>query len=246
MTFEQDKQAIINALQSGDLALQGQFVLGSNYTFLVEAASTDVTCKAVYKPSRGERPLWDFPARTLAKRETAAYLISEALGWELVPPTVYRRRNTPLGTGSVQLFVEHDPDYHYFTFTDEDRQRLRPAALFDILVNNADRKGGHILIDTRGHIWLIDQGLCFHHEDKLRTILWDFAGETVPEELLEPVERLVVMLEADDSPGVFRDLARLISPAEIRAMCRRGRAILQQKVFPLPSKDHRPYPWPPL
>ncbi len=102
---------------------------------------------AVYKPGRGEQPLWDFPQGTLVKREVAAYAVSESLGWELVPPTVYRRRKLPLGPGSLQQYVEHDPEYHYFRFSPEDKQRLRPVALFDLLINNADRKGGHVLRD---------------------------------------------------------------------------------------------------
>lgn len=244
MNFEQDDKTIIGALQRGDLALQGQFVLGSNYTFLAEASHTTVNLMAVYKPSRGEQPLWDFPTRSLAKREAAAYLVSEALGWQLVPPTVYRRLKAPLGPGSLQLFVEHDPDYHYFTFTTQDKQRLRPTAVFDILVNNADRKGGHILVDRQDHIWLIDHGLCFHHEDKLRTILWDFSGELIPDELLSQVEVLVSQLE--DATDIYRQLVRLISPVEISALCRRGRKLLSERSFPLPSQEYRPYPWPPI
>jgi len=244
MNFEQDDNTIISALQSGDLALQGQFVLGSNYAFLAEASYDNSKLMAVYKPSRGERPLWDFPTRSLAKREAAAYLVSEALGWQLVPPTVYRRRKTPLGPGSLQLFVEHDPDYHYFTFTSEDKQRLRPTAVFDILVNNADRKGGHILVDRQDHIWLIDHGLCFHHDDKLRTILWDFSGEPIADELLDQVKALVAQLE--DTADIYRQLGQLISPVEISALCRRGRKLLSERTFPLPSQEYRPYPWPPI
>jgi streptogramin lyase len=120
----------------------------------------------------------DFPRASLARREVAAYLVSEALGWRLVPPTVYRK-DGPIGSGSLQLFIEHDPGYHYFTFSDADRQRLHPVAIFDLLINNADRKGSHLLLDPDGHLWLIDHGLCFHREDKLRTVIWDFAGEPI-------------------------------------------------------------------
>ncbi len=136
----------------------------------------------MYKPTRGERPLWDFPPASLAGREVAAYLVSEALGWRLVPPTIYRKKG-PLGPGSLQAFVEHDPEYHYFTFNESDRQRLRPVALFDLLINNADRKGSHVLLDEQDHMWLIDHGVCFHVEDKIRTVIWDFAGEPFPDAL---------------------------------------------------------------
>ncbi len=244
MNIEQDHKTIINALQSGEMALQGQFALGSNYTFLVETSFENNKLMAVYKPSRGERPLWDFPTRSLAKREAAAYLVSEALGWQLVPPTVYRRQKAPLGPGSLQLFVEHEPDFHYFTFTNDIKQRLRPVAGFDILVNNADRKGGHILVDSEDHIWLIDHGLCFHHEDKLRTILWDFSGESIADDLLSQVEALVAQLEK--KTAFYRTLARLLSPVEISALCRRGRSLLTDRTFPLPSQEYRPYPWPPI
>ncbi len=231
-------------LSGGTMTLEGLVPWSSNYTFLVTLRDAELAALAVYKPSQGERPLWDFPTRSLAKREAAAYLVSEALGWQLVPPTVYRRRKTPLGPGSLQLFVEHDPDYHYFTFTSEDKQRLRPTAVFDILVNNADRKGGHILVDRQDHIWLIDHGLCFHHDDKLRTILWDFSGEPIADELLDQVKALVAQLE--DTADIYRQLAQLISPVEISALCRRSRKLLSERTFPLPSQEYRPYPWPPI
>ena len=128
-------------LLQGRIELQGQFVLGYNYTFLVRVTSGEDSLQAVYKPRQGEQPLWDFPEQSLAQREVAAYLVSQALGWELVPVTVLRGAG-PFGPGSLQQYIEHDPEYHYFTFSPEDRQRLQPAAVFDALVNNADRKGG--------------------------------------------------------------------------------------------------------
>ena len=132
---------IIHTLQHGEFDVEGQFMWGSNYTFLVNIQHGEQKLKGVYKPTRGEQPLWDFPSDSLANREVAAYLLSQELGWNLVPPTVYRAEG-PTGAGSLQLHVEHDPEYHYFNFSDEHRQRLRIVALFDILVNNADRKGG--------------------------------------------------------------------------------------------------------
>jgi hypothetical protein len=189
-----DQGQVLQALHKGTLTMQGQFLRGSNYTFLADLAFDGQEYQVVYKPSRGEQPLWDFPNGTLARREVAAYLVSEEAGWKMVPPTVYRRSG-PLGPGSVQLYIEHDPTYHYFNFDEKDHQRLRPVMLFDWLINNADRKGSHVFIDGQDHIWLIDHGLCFHVDDKLRTVIWDFAGEPVAPTLLETVRDLVDCLE---------------------------------------------------
>jgi hypothetical protein len=197
----------------------------------------------VYKPVRGEQPLWDFPAGSLSGREVAAYLVSEFLGWQLVPPTVYRRK-APLGPGSIQLYIEHDPQYHYFSFTHEDKQRLRPVVLFDLVINNADRKGGHILMDENRHIWLIDHGICFHVEDKLRTVIWDFAGEPIPTDLLEDLTRLLE--ELTQTGRLVESLTAYLSPAEIRALERRTRRLIENGCFPHPAPSRRPYPWPPV
>jgi uncharacterized repeat protein (TIGR03843 family) len=242
MSTYTDKDSILEALQKGEIDLQGQFLSGSNYTLLGSLKYNDLHTGIVYKPARGEQPLWDFPAGTLSKREVAAYHVSEALGWDLVPPTVYRKKGAPLGPGSVQQFIEHDPEYHYFRFCDEDKQRLRPVAIFDHLINNADRKGGHILSDIGGHLWLIDHGICFHHELKLRTVIWDFAGEKVPEDLLEDVRRVIAELEKRGS--LYHCLAGLLQPGEISAMMARGRNLVQSETFPGPSGNRRPYPWP--
>ena len=177
-----DPNGKLLTLQQGEISPQGKFLWGSNYTFLVEVAHQDRTLLGVYKPTRGERPLWDFPTATLAGREVAAYLVSEALGWQFVSPTVYRN-DGPQGPGSLQLFIDHDPEYHYFNFSKEDHQRLRPVALFDLVINNADRKGSHVLVDPENHLWLIDHGICFHTENKIRTVIWDFASEPIPSEL---------------------------------------------------------------
>ncbi len=244
MNATPNKKSILNALQHGRLTLTGQFVHGSNYTFMVRVAQEGQEYLAVYKPSRGETPLWDFPENTLARREVAAFLISEALGWDLVPPTVYRRKG-PHGPGSLQLFIEHDPNYHYFTFSEEDRQRLRPAALFDLVVNNADRKGGHILFDAHHHLWLIDHGLCFHVEDKLRTVIWDFAGEQIPLELADSLEKLLAELGESQS-ALTRLLGELLAGEEIEALVRRIRRVLERCRFPTPVGNRRPYPWPPV
>jgi uncharacterized repeat protein (TIGR03843 family) len=225
------------ALQCGDYELKGQFVLGSNYTFLVKVHYEGMDYPAVYKPSRGEQPLWDFPENTLALREVAAYIVSEALGLHIVPFTTLRE-DGPHGAGSLQQFIEYDPEYHYFNFTEDDRQLLQPIALFDVLVNNADRKGGHIFFENDTHkLYAIDHGICFHEENKLRTVLWDFGGQKIPADLLS---RLSL------SPGLLSDLGRYLDPVEISALCARADSILKRGVFPRQPRDRRAMPWPPL
>jgi uncharacterized repeat protein (TIGR03843 family) len=239
---------IVQALQQGEVALKGEFVWGSNYTFLVNVQQGDQTFMAVYKPTKGERPLWDFPAATLACREAAAFLVSEALEWELVPPTVYRP-DGPMGPGSVQLFIDHDPEYHYFNLMEDDRQRLRPTALFDLLINNADRKGSHILFDANRHIWLIDHGICFHEENKLRTVVWDFAGQAIPAELADGLRCFLEKLGPARAKRVLplrKALSDLLSPDEIGALKTRADWLLARGRFPNPPQDQRPYPWPPI
>jgi hypothetical protein len=253
-----ESNPILTALERGEITLKGKFMWGSNYTFLAEVAHDGQTIEAVYKPARGERPLWDFPASSLAHREVAAYLVSEALGLHLVPETVYRRK-APVGPGSLQRFIEHNPEYHFFNFSEGDRQRLRPVALFDLLVNNADRKGGHILFDAEDHIWLIDHGICFHVEDKLRTVIWDFAGERITGDLRQKLENLLEQLRPSPAAEPVGEQSEGTSPSplaeslrkhlrlgEIKALASRTRSLLQTGVFPNPHPDRRPYPWPPL
>jgi uncharacterized repeat protein (TIGR03843 family) len=234
---------ILTALQKGDLVVKGEFLWGSNYTFLVEVHLSGQITPAVYKPVRGERPLWDFPAATLAGREVAAYLVSEALGWELVPPTILRS-DGPAGPGSIQMFVQHNPEYHYFNFARKDQRRLRKPALFDCLINNADRKGSHILIDPDDHLWLIDHGLCFHVEYKLRTVIWDFAGEPFSDELCEGLRRLRKNLERPSD--LICELEKYLSSDEVDALAHRADRLLSAGRFPNPSPNRRVQPWPPL
>ncbi len=222
---------------------QGKFLWGSNYTLLVDVRDNDLALQAVYKPVRGERPLWDFPASSLAGREVAAFVVSAALGWKLVPPTVYRR-TAPHGPGSLQLFIDHDPEYHYFNLRRADVQRLRPVAVFDLLVNNADRKGSHILFDPQDHLWLIDHGICFHAQDKLRTVIWDFAGEPIPDELCRDLQAFQRQLEAPSDLG--QALEPYLSPREIEALARRAERLAASRCFPDPNPSSRPYPWPPV
>jgi len=244
---ESDEE-VLQVLNRGEITLQGEFLWGSNYTFLVQVEQDGEKLAGVYKPTRGERPLWDFPASTLARREVAAYLVSEALGWRLVPPTVYRQ-DGPAGAGSLQLFIEHDPEYHYFNFKEEDRQRLRPVVLFDLLVNNADRKGSHVLVDPDNKMWLIDHGICFHAEDKVRTVIWDFAGEPLPEDLCAGLGSFRARLPSRDDPNsgdpeLVAALQGYLSKEEILAMADRADRILKLGHFPSPNPYRRPYPWP--
>ena len=196
--------------------------------------------QAIYKPARGERPLWDFPHGSLVEREVAAYLVSEALGWHFVPPTLLREQ-APAGPGSLQLYIEANPELHYFTFDDEQKQRLRPVALFDLLINNADRKAGHILLDELDRLWLIDHGVCFHEEPKLRTVIWDFVGEPIPDELRADIASLLEQLQ----PGMVlhEGLSNLLSADEIEALRDRTAVLLAEPTFPEPGPG-RPYPWP--
>jgi uncharacterized repeat protein (TIGR03843 family) len=226
-----------SVLQHGDFELKGQFMLGSNYTFLVDVHYQNKTYPAVYKPTRGEQPLWDFPENSLAHREVAAYLVSECLDLHIVPYTIHRK-DGPHGAGSLQQYIDYDPEYHYFNFTDEDKQLLKPVVLFDLLVNNADRKGGHVFFenDTR-KLYAIDHGICFHEDDKLRTVLWDFGGQKIPDELLA---RLSL------SRDLLADLEPHLSPREITALCRRAESILKRGTFPRQPRDRRAIPWPPL
>ena len=220
-------------------------MLGSNYTFLVGVHYEGRELQAVYKPLRGEQPLWDFPDNTLAQREVAAYLVSEALGFHFVPYTTLREDGPFYGPGSLQQYIEYDPEYHYFNFSDEDKLRLPPVVLFDLLVNNADRKGSHVLIEKdTNKLWVIDHGLCFHEEDKLRTVLWDFAGEPIPGDLLSCLASLPPRLAAGSE---LREALRpFLSAREISALARRAKSLLSLKSFPPPPRDRRAYPYPPV
>jgi uncharacterized repeat protein (TIGR03843 family) len=240
-------QPALTILEEGSLSLRGEFMWGSNYTFLIEVEHSLGNLQAVYKPTRGVRPLWDFDSPSLARREVAAYLVSEALGWRLVPPTIFRK-DGPLGAGSLQLYIEHDPEYHYFNFNPQDRQRLRPTALFDMLVNNADRKGSHILLDEERYIWLIDHGICFHTENKLRTVVWDFAGEPIPSDLCADLTRFYQQLdgEKNNPSDAAVSISRYLKAAEVAAMARRADRLVRAGRYPNPDPDRRPYPWPPV
>jgi len=226
----------LTLLNEGRVELLGRIMSGSNATFLVEVSCPGDSAWAVYKPEAGERPLADFDAG-LYRRERAAYLLSEALGWELVPPTVVRD-DAPLGVGSLQWFVEGDLGEHYFTLyadSPETHGVLARIALFDYVANNTDRKSGHVLRGTDGHIWGIDHGLCFSAAFKLRTVIWDFAGERIPDALLEDIAPL--------ASAVPTEVAALLDDAEAAALQRRVQRMLQEKVLPVDRTGMR-YPWP--
>jgi hypothetical protein len=240
--FEKDK--VLEILQSAPCTLAGQFINSSNYTFYVSLAAPEGEMRAVYKPVRGETPLWDFPTGSLARREVAAYHLSEALGWHIVPPTVLRRKKLPFGAGSVQQYIDHDPEKHYFNLSPQEKEQLRPVALFDCLINNADRKGSHILLTEDGHIFCIDHGICFHAENKLRTVIWDFAGKTIPLELMHDLENLVKDLLSD--PPIHPELSVYLRKGEIKALAARAKLLLKIGKFPETDNTRRQIPWPPV
>jgi uncharacterized repeat protein (TIGR03843 family) len=228
-------------LRRGEVEVIGRLPYSSNQTFLVRCCDEAGETAAVYKPARGERPLYDFPDRTLFRRETAAHLVDTALGWGLVPPTIVRE-NLPFGEGALQLFIDHDPEEHYFTLLAHHQAAFRRLAVFDVLINNADRKSGHCLLGAGDHVWGVDHGLTFHAEPKLRTVIWDFAGDPVPASELAATAKLAARLgDADDALTI--DLGELLDQGEVVALRRRARALQQAGVFPHPDSSWS-FPWP--
>ncbi|HET9671994.1 MAG TPA: SCO1664 family protein, partial [Actinomycetota bacterium] len=225
----------------GTIELEGRLVDASNTTLRAVITRHGVEARCVYKPVAGERPLWDFPDGTLAGREYAAYLTSEATGWNLVPPTVLR--DGPFGIGSVQRFVRFDLDEHSFTLLERFPDEFRRIATFDLVVNNADRKAGHCLLGEDGRIHAIDHGLCFSTEPKLRTVLWDFAGEPIPEALRPDLTRLADGVRSGPLRG---ELSALLDDAELEALAGRAAATAELATFPTPHPDRRAFPWPPI
>src|SRR5689334_10888049 len=218
---------------------------GSNYTFAALLVADDgSTCYGVYKPRRGEVPLRDFPNGTLYKREVAAYRLSRELGWDLIPPTVVRREG-PHGIGSLQLYVEPraGASGQYERLRDSHRCDLQRMAAFDLLANNADRKGGHCLLDVRGHVWGIDHGLTFHNVPKLRTVIWDYCGEPIPNHLVAALHSLRV--DAARLRALERDIRPLINEQEWDALLNRWDRLLANPCFPN-LDPYRNVPWPPF
>ena len=215
---------------------------GSNYVFLLTLRDREAGAGyAVYKPRRGEAPLWDFPDGTLYKRERAAYLVSRDLGWNFVPPTIIR--DGPYGPGMVQVFIPNDPRVHFFTLRDDHGAEMRRIALFDAVTNNADRKGGHCLADADGRVWGIDHGLCFHESGKLRTVIWDYSGESVDSGLIADLQELSVRLAS--STPIRQELEQLLNRSEFQAFRQRVDRMVRKPVYPHPG-THRAVPWPPV
>ncbi|HKD98536.1 MAG TPA: SCO1664 family protein [Micromonosporaceae bacterium] len=261
----------LDLLRLGDLEIEGRLVDASNTTLRAEITFDGVTARCVYKPVRGERPLWDFPDGTLAGREVGAYLVGAATGWDPVPPTVLR--DGPFGPGACQLWIDEvDPDaaaapepllgfaparqvpdgWHRvaaarddtgkpFVLAHADDQRLARLAAFDVVVNNADRKGGHIL-QADGHVYGVDHGVCFHTENKLRTILWGWVGDPFPGDVTEVLRKI----RADLDGALGEALAEHLTVAEVAAAVERTERLLATGTYPLPSDDWPAVPWPPI
>jgi hypothetical protein len=229
---------ILSLLETGELEVLGLLPRASNFTFLARVSAGDERTLAVYKPRSGEAPLWDFPDGTLAAREVAAFVVANDLGWPRVPPTVLREG--PEGLGSVQHFIAFDPHRHYLTMREERPDDFRRVALFDAVVNNADRKSGHCLLGEDGELFVVDHGVCFHEEPKLRTVIWDFAGEPIQPAAAADLEAFGNRLEGGP---VREDLGPLLSDTEIDAMTARLRELLRTGRFPEPGPG-RPFPWP--
>jgi uncharacterized repeat protein (TIGR03843 family) len=212
----------------------------SNYTFLVELSLDGNNGYAIYKPRDGESPLRDFLSGTLYQREVATFELDRLLGWGMVPPTIIR--DGDVGIGSLQLFVPPVPGSNFFSIRDTCKDQLLRMAVFDIVANNADRKGGHCFIDLDGAVWGVDHGLTFHVEPKLRTVIWDFGGESIPEPILFDLEGLGDDLKSPDY-GMTIKLKELLSSEEIDGLIQRIDLVVSDPVLPFPS-SRRDLPWP--
>jgi len=252
------EQAALDLLAHGKLEVEGRLVDASNATLYctVRISSRDprtakdpknrtkqqTSIACVYKPIAGERPLWDFPAGTLAGREVAAYAVSRAASWDVVPPTVMR--DGPFGPGMCQLWIDHDPGVDLIALSRRtDHPGLRDMAVFDAVVNNADRKIGHLLPLTDGHLYGCDHGVCFAEDYKLRTVLWQWRGKALPRRSMEALRRLNAQL-ADGS--LAAELSTLLTASEIRATRTRVETLLKHRVHPYPPTDWPAVPWPPV
>ena len=228
----------LSLLERGKLEILGLLPRASNFTFLARVSQDPDQVLAVYKPRSGEAPLWDFEEGTLAAREVAAFVVADALGWPWVPPTVLREG--PHGLGSVQRFVAFDPEKHYLTMQRDHAEASRRIALFDVVANNADRKSGHCLLAEDGRIFVVDHGVCFHEEPKLRTVIWDFVGEPIPPDLARDLRSLHDRLRS----GPLRArLEGLLTTREVDATADRAAALVEAGCFPEPGPG-RPFPWP--
>jgi hypothetical protein len=241
-----DRAQVLDLLANGDLEIVGRLVDASNLNLYCSVRlpcpdpAPDVVAACVYKPIRGERPLDDFPDGTLAYREVAAYRVSRATGWNIVPPTVLR--DGPLGPGMVQLWVDADESVQVVDLIRRGDGALRRMAVFDCIVNNADRKGGHMLPVEGGHVYGVDHGVCFSPDPKLRTILWNWRGHRFSPDEVATLERIHEALRAD----LGDELRDLLAPNEVAITARRVRRLLARGTFPQPDPDRPAIPWPPF
>jgi Phosphatidylinositol 3- and 4-kinase len=230
----------IDLIERGEMRLLGIMPRASNYTFLAEIAEGGRRVKVVYKPRSGEAPLWDFPDGTLCDREVAAYILASRMGWPAIPPTVMR--DGPHGEGAVQLFVESDPSEHFFTLREKHVDEFRRVCAFDVIVNNADRKSGHCLLGPDGTIWAIDHGVSFSLHARLRTVIWDFAGEPVATGVLQDVRRVAAEIRSGE---LREEMSEHLSQEEVDATVSRAEMLAETGRFPAPGPG-RAFPWPPV
>jgi uncharacterized repeat protein (TIGR03843 family) len=236
-----DEDEALDLLRRGELSVEGRLVDASNATLYCGVSADGMSAACVYKPVAGERPLWDFPDGTLAEREVAAFEVSVALGWPIVPPTVLR--DGPAGRGMVQLWLDVDESVEITRFMRRyDVEPLRQIAVFDAVINNADRKGGHLLPLPDGRVYGVDHGVSFHAQDKLRTVLWQWAGERLPAETCAELESLRRNLDAT----LGERLGELLTRREIARTRSRLDRLLASRRHPEPAGDWPPVPWPPI
>lgn len=239
-----DSEAVLDVLTHGEITVAGRLLDASNATLYCTVELAGTTLDAVYKPVAGERPLWDFPHGTLAGREVAAYAVSAATGWDIVPPTVHR--DGPFGPGMTQLWIEVDPAVDLVALARSDSAGLRRMAVLDAAINNADRKGGHLLPTPDGHIFGVDHGLCFAVEDKLRTLLWRWRGRPLPDEAVTVLTDLRRRLDGGADDELCAVLATHLTRAEVTAARNRIERLLRTGRHPQPSEDWPAIPWPPF
>ena len=232
----QNMEEVRNHLLLGEIKISGRLVDASNATLFGSCTYQERSLSIIYKPIAGERPLWDFADGNLASRENASYLLSELLGWNLVPVTILR--DGPFGEGMVQQWIDIDEDIDLALFYRTDDPRLRRMALFDAVLNNTDRKIGHLLPDQNGHLYGCDHGVTFHEDDKLRTVLWQWAGDELSGAEVKSLQTL------RDGLGKELDLAQHLTEVEIQALLARINRLLENGVMPLPNPEWPAIPWP--
>lgn len=236
------REAALDLLTNGTIEVQGQLAVASNATLYCRVREGSKSAACVYKPVAGERPLWDFPRGSLASREVAAYAVSHAAGWHVVPPTVYR--DGPFGPGMCQLWIDADSTVDLLTLARRtDHEGLRDMAVFDAVVNNADRKIGHLLPTARGHLYGCDHGVCFSEEYKLRTVLWQWRGRPLPSRSIAALGRVDSALQNGE---LAAELALRLTPGEIAATVDRVEVLMSHRVHPYPPEDWPAVPWPPV